>query len=144
MVDVRKGEDGKAVRRRAVAKAILSLAKLGLTFVHIKGDSSATVGGRRVEMPAIFHQALLLAPAAGLRTFDLVHLAAAKYSRLQGNELGSFVTGDRDFLRNRKELSRIIGFPILTPIEYLECFRLLPVQKRVGQAQQKPLGRDPD
>jgi len=119
-IQMRKGDDEKDVRRKAVGKAILNLSKLGLYFVHMPGDSSAPTGGSRVEMPAIFQQALILASGVGLRSFDLVHLAAAKYSRLEDPELGAFVTGDADFLRRKGELAEITGTPILSPKEYVE------------------------
>lgn len=120
IVAIHKTDNEAEIRSSAVARAILGLSKLGLSFVHIPGDSSAPIDGRKVEMPAVFHQALLLGPLAGLKSFDLVHLAAAKYSRLAGSELGAFVTGDSDFLRKKKDLSRIVCVPILSPKEYVE------------------------
>ena len=89
-------------------------------FVHVPCDSSAPIDGTRVEMPATFHQALLLASGVGLRSFDLVHLAAAKHSHLTDPDLGAFVTGDSDFLGRKKELALVIGIPILSPKEYVE------------------------
>ncbi|MBI3116396.1 MAG: hypothetical protein HYZ12_03560 [Thaumarchaeota archaeon] len=52
---------------------------------------------------------------------DLFHLAAAKYlSMMTDSDLGAFVTGDSDFLNKKKELSKLIGVPILSPKEYVE------------------------
>ena len=77
-------------------------------------------------MPAIFEQALLLESLAGLRSFDLLHLAAAKYRSLgaDSSEIGAFVTGDSDFLLRKKELSQIVGIPMLSPKEYVEALGL--------------------
>ena len=36
------------------------------------------------------------------------------------SELGAFVTGDKDFLSNKKELSEIMKMPIFSPKEYVE------------------------
>jgi predicted nucleic acid-binding protein len=119
-IRMRKGDDEKEVRRRAVGRAIIRLSRLGLRFIHAPGDSSALIDGSRVEMPVTFHQALLLASIVGLRSFDLVHLAAAKYSHLRDSDLGAFVTGDSDFLRRKRELAQVIGMPMLSPKEYVE------------------------
>ncbi|TLX98608.1 MAG: type II toxin-antitoxin system VapC family toxin [Thaumarchaeota archaeon] len=119
-IRIRKGDDERDVRRRAVGRAILNLSRLGLKFIHILGDSSTPMDSYKVEMPAIFHQALLLASDVGLKSFDLVHLAAARYSGQMDSNVGAFVTGDRGFLRKKKDLSRIIGMPVLSPKEYVE------------------------
>ena len=119
-IPIRKGDDEKEVRQSAVSKAILDISNLGLTFVHIPGDSSMPIDGSTIEMPAAFHQALLLASSVGLRAFDLVHLASARYSSLSHSDLSAFVTGDSDFLSKKKELTRILEMPILSPKEYVE------------------------
>jgi predicted nucleic acid-binding protein len=123
-IQIHKGDDEKEVRRRAVGKAILSLSRLGLGFIHLPGDSSAPIDSHKVEMPAIFHQALLLASKIGLRSFDLVHLATAKYSSLTDSEVSAFVTGDAAFLRQKKDLSDLIDMPILSPREFIQAIGL--------------------
>jgi len=40
------------------------------------------------------------------------------------NNLGAFVTGDNEFLSNKKELSGIMGMPILSPEEYVDVLGL--------------------
>lgn len=119
-IQIRKGDDGKGIKRRAVSKAILNLSRLSLNFIHMPGDSLAAIDSNNIEMPAIFQQALLLTSSVGLRSFDLLHLASAKYSSLIDSDLGAFVTGDSDFLLRKKEISQIIGIPVLSPKEYAE------------------------
>ncbi len=119
-IRIHKGDDEKEIRQMAVSKIIRNLSRLGLTFIHVLGDSSAPIDEIEVEMPAIFHQALLLASTIGLRSFDLVHLAAAKYASLMDSDKGSFITGDMDFLSGKRELSKVIGMPVLSPKEYVE------------------------
>ena len=53
-IQIRKGDNEEEIRRRAVGKAILSLSRLGLEFIHIPGDSSAPIDSLKVEIPTSF------------------------------------------------------------------------------------------
>ena len=55
---------------------------------------------------------------------DLIHLAAVRHAKRMNRELGVFVTGDKGFLSNKKELSEIIGMSILSPKEYVRVLGL--------------------
>lgn len=118
-VKIYTGDDEREVRSIAISKAILSLSKLGLTFIHNPGDAATVMDGITVDMPMILNQALLLAYSVGLRSFDLVHLAAAKHSKQTGRELSAFVTGDSDFLAKKSVISQILETPVLSPPEYV-------------------------
>ncbi|MBI3023728.1 MAG: type II toxin-antitoxin system VapC family toxin [Thaumarchaeota archaeon] len=117
----RKGEDAEEMIKLTIAKVIKDFSKLRLRFADPTGDYSFSLNSsQEVRMPALFHQAFALT-TTGLRTLDLFHLAAAKYlSMMTDSDLGAFVTGDSDFLYKKKELSKLIGVPILSPKEYVE------------------------
>lgn len=119
-IKIYKGDNEKEVRSAAIGKAILTLSRLGLSFIHSSGDAYMVLDGITVDMPMILNQALLIAYSAGLRSFDLVHLAAAKHSKQTGSQLSAFVTGDSDFLTKKIAISQILETPILSPREYVQ------------------------
>jgi len=53
-----------------------------------------------------------------------MHIAAAKHAKQADGNLGALVTGDTDFLRKKQELSKIIGMPVLSPVEYIAALGL--------------------
>jgi hypothetical protein len=74
-------------------------------------------------MPAVFGNALGLS-TVGLKTLDLIHLSAAKYCKETVSELAGFLTGDNDFLLQKKTLSERIGIPFLSPKEFVQIYAL--------------------
>lgn len=118
-IRIYKGDNEREIRSAAISKAILNLSKLGLGFIHNRGDISTTINEMTVEMPMILNQALLLSYSVGLRTFDLVHLAAAKYANQTGSKLSAFVTGDSDFLNKKSVISQVLEMQVLSPAEYV-------------------------
>lgn len=102
-----------------VIKTIQKLASLNVNFVQISGDVRFFVPEVETSVPAIFDEAFLVSFLIPLRTFDLMHVAAAKHAKQADGRLGALVTGDADFIRKKQELSKIIGMPILSPKEYV-------------------------
>jgi predicted nucleic acid-binding protein len=119
-IRIRKGEDETHLRSIAISKVLVTLSKLGVTFISSQGDTITVMEDVNVEMPIMFSQALILAYSVGLRTLDLMHVAAARNVRQAGTELSAFVTGDSDFVNRKDRISQILGTPVLTP---LECLR---------------------
>lgn len=111
---------GQGQGRGPVISALLKrLAGLGLAFVHPPGDARFPVGEATVTMPAILHLALNLSFRLGLRSLDCIHLAALMHARSAlEEEVGFFVTGDRDFLDRRKELREVTGCSFADPDEF--------------------------
>ncbi len=117
------GEEGmsESERKIFIIKAIGKLASLKPRFVHLAGDSPPFLRSVRTDLPQIFSEAILMSLLIPLRTFDLIHLAAARYAKQTNQELGAFVTGDNGLLSKKEELTRIIGMPILSPKEYVQA-----------------------
>jgi len=116
----RGAEEGERERKVFIVRILRRLAGLRAKFVNISGDTQISVKGIRANLPSVFNEAILLSLKSTLRTLDLVHLAAARHAKRMNNELGAFVTGDKEFLSGKKELSEIIGMPLLSPREYVE------------------------
>ena len=102
-----------------VVKTIQKLASLNVRFIQIAGDASFLVPEVQSSVPAIFDEAILVSFLIPLRTFDLMHVAAAKHAKQADARLGALVTGDADFIRKKQELAKIIGMPVLSPKEYV-------------------------
>jgi len=115
---IRGGADRE--RMAFIIETLKRFAALGIRFIHVSGDSPIAVRNIHATMPSIFNEAIILSLQTTLRTFDLIHLAAAKYAKQTNHELGAFVTGDREFLSRKDELSKIMEMPILSPKEYME------------------------
>jgi len=107
-------------RRVFVVRTLRRLAGLKTKFVNITGDTRLSIRGIEASLPSVFNEALLLSLRSPLKTLDLIHLAAAKRAKQVNSELGAFVTGDKDFLSSKKELSEIMKIPIFSPQEYVE------------------------
>ena len=115
----RKRESGEEARAKAVAKILQELGKLRLVYASPSGDYPLPLDGRGLVMPPMLHQALTLT-FLGLRTLDLLHLASARHARRTGEDLRGFVTGDNDFIDNRRALANVIDMPILSPRDLVE------------------------
>jgi len=75
-----------------------------------------------VVMPAIFRESLSIALRVDMKSFDLIHLSAAKYAKEAFKApIQAFVTGDDDFLDQKDKLSKIADFPL--PNFRLSCLR---------------------
>ncbi len=111
-------------RKIFVIKALRRLASFKITFINIAGESPSLIRSVKANLPELFNEAILLSLLTSLRTFDLMHLAAARYAKQMNPELGAFVTGDGEFLTRKGELSGLIGLPILSPKEYVEALGL--------------------
>jgi len=107
-----------------VIKTIQKLASLGVKFVQISGDTRFLIPEVEISVPAIFDEAILVSFLCPLRTFDLMHVAAAKHAKQADESLGALVTGDTDFIRKKQELAKIIGMPVLSPMEYVVALGL--------------------
>jgi predicted nucleic acid-binding protein len=116
----RAAESSARKRNVFIVRTMRRLAGLGTKFINIAGDTPLSVKGVRANLPGVFNEAILLSLRSTLRTLDLVHLAAARHARRMNNELWAFVTGDREFLSSKKELSEILGMPVLSPKEYAD------------------------
>lgn len=103
-----------------VIKLLRKLSGLKVKFINIPGDVPVTIRNIQANIPSIFNEAILLSTQTALRTFDLIHIASARYAKQINNELGAFVTGDGELLNKKEGLSRIIGMPILSPSQYVE------------------------
>ena len=114
-----EGEDKD--RRVFIIRAIISLVDLKIKFIHIAGDTPIAVKNIQATLPSIFNDAFMMSLHTPLRTFDLMHLAAARHAKQMNPELGAFVTGDREFLSRKQELAKIIKMPVLSPQEYVEA-----------------------
>ncbi|MDG6940251.1 MAG: hypothetical protein JRN39_07615 [Nitrososphaerota archaeon] len=116
---VKRGENVEEVMKQAISKLLKDLSNLRLKFADTSGDYSFTMDTQQVRMPALFQQALEFTTTR-LRTLDLFHLASVRHLSLSHFDVDAFVTGDSDFLSKKKELSKIIGMPVLSPKEYVE------------------------
>lgn len=115
-------ESEKKLRKVFIIRVLKNLNVVGVKFVNMTGDTPVSVKGIQATIPSVMNDGILLSLECSLRTLDLIHLAAARYAKRVNADLDAFVTGDKDFLTNRKELFEILGMPILSPNEYLETF----------------------
>ncbi|MHB8567873.1 MAG: type II toxin-antitoxin system VapC family toxin [Nitrososphaerales archaeon] len=120
LYESRRGDGRK--KKIFVVGMLMRLATLRIRFVNIAGDSPIPVKGINASLPSIFNESILLSLQCSLKTLDLIHLAAGRHAKRMNSELDAFVTGDKGFLSNKKELSGIIGMPVLSPKEYVESF----------------------
>jgi predicted nucleic acid-binding protein len=127
LYQAKKGERRTKERKVFIVRTLQRLAELGTRFINIAGDTPISVKGIRADIPSVFNEAILLSLRSTLRSLDLIHLAAARHAKRVNNELGAFVTGDKEFLSNKRELSEIIGMPVLSPREYVDG---LGIEKR--------------
>lgn len=111
-------------RKVFIIRALRRIAGLKTRFIHIAGDTPLSVRGVQATIPSVFNEAILLSLQSNLRSLDLIHLAAARHAKRMNGELGAFVTGDEEFLADKKELAEIVGMPILSPREYVEALGL--------------------
>ena len=120
----KKGETVEESRNIAIAKILKEISSYHLRFSNPSGDYSLKLdSNREITMPAIFENALSVS-TTGLKTLDLIHLGAAKYSKEVVTELAGFVTGDNDFLRQKRNLSSRIGIPIISPEEFVQILKI--------------------
>lgn len=125
LYDKARGEKGTDKERKIfIIKTLGRLASLKTKFIHITGDSSIAVRNIQASLPGIFNEAILLSLQTPLRTLDLMHLAAARHAKQMNSELEAFVTGDRELLLRKQELSKLIRMPILSPKEYVKALGL--------------------
>jgi predicted nucleic acid-binding protein len=113
-------------RQVLMIKLVQRLLSLNIEFVHLSGDLPLSIVGstRVIMLPSLFNEAVLISLLAPLRTFDLMHIAAAKNAKQKNQALRAFVTGDGELIRRKLELSRIIGMPVLSPREYVQALGL--------------------
>jgi predicted nucleic acid-binding protein len=111
-------------RKVFIVKALQRLARLRTKFINLSGDTPISVKEIEANLPSIFNEAINLSLRSTLRTLDLIHLAAARHAKHMNVNLGAFVTGDNEFLSHKKELSGIMGMPVLSPKEYVEALGL--------------------
>lgn len=109
-------------KRAFVIKMIRKLGLLRPNFINIPGDKHVSIKGVQAILPSAFDEGILLSLECNLKTLDLIHLAAARYSKRMNNKLAAFVTGDEGFLSDKARLSGIIDMPILSPKEYVDSF----------------------
>lgn len=118
------GKSRERERKLFIVRILKRLAGLRTKFINIAGDLPLSVRRINASLPSVFNEAILLSLESPLKTLDLIHLAAARHAKRRNNELGAFVTGDKEFLTKKKELSEIIGMPVLSPREYVEVLGL--------------------
>jgi predicted nucleic acid-binding protein len=111
-------------RRTFVVKTLKILARLGVKFVHIAGDSTLALGGGQVHAPSIINESLLLSVQTTLRTLDLMHIAAARHAKQNNPEIGAFVTGDDGILSLKEQLFVVAGMPFISPRDYVQSLGL--------------------
>ena len=102
------GADPKMRRGVFISALLKRLVGLRIHFLHLKGDiPMRTVGD--IVLPSLFKDALTLSFKVGLKSFDLVHLSAAKYAKETLEvQLTNFVTSDKDFLTKRRALNELL------------------------------------
>lgn len=120
LYDARKGVGSSSAERNAfVLKSLETMGRLKIRFISILGDSPLSIGPSQIMVPSLFYDAIRLAFSAPLRSLDLIHLASARYAKIENQEIEAFVTGDSDFLSKSVLLSEILGMPVLSPQEFL-------------------------
>jgi len=121
----RRKDKGPEQRKMFIIKTLRGLAALRVRFIHLSGDIPMPVGSARVNMPALLVDSMFLSFLTGLRTLDLMHIAAARHAKqIDSKELGAFVTGDAELLAGKDEISKIIEMPVLSPKEYVRALGL--------------------
>jgi len=112
-------------RRRLIGALLKRLLSLNIHLINLPGDTRMKLLREDVEMPAIFRESLSIALRVGMKSFDLIHLSAAKYAKEALKvPIQAFVTGDDDFLDQKDKLSKIVDFPFLSPDEYASAIGL--------------------
>jgi len=112
-------------RRRLIGALLKRLLSLNIHLINLPGDTRMKLLREDVEMPAIFRESLSIALRVGMKSFDLIHLSAAKYAREALKvPIQAFVTGDDDFLDQKDKLAKIVDFPFLSPDEYVSALGL--------------------
>jgi len=120
-----KKDKGPEQRKMFVIKILRGLAALGVKFIHLSGDIPIQLGNAKVDMPALLADSMFLSFLTGLRTLDLMHIAAARHAKqIDRKELGAFVTGDVELMAGKDEISKIIEMPVLSPKEYVRALGL--------------------
>lgn len=121
----RKKDKSPEQRKIFVIKALRGLASLRVKFIHLSGDIPLPLGNAKVDLPALLADSIFLSFLTGLRTLDLMHIAAARHAKqIDSKELGAFVTGDAELLAGKDEISKIIEMPVLSPKEYVQALGL--------------------
>jgi len=116
----KKGMKSEKERKVFIVRSLRRLAGLKTKFINISGDTHLSIRGIEATLPSVFNEAVLLSLRSRLKTLDLIHLAAAKHAKQVNAELNALVTGDKDFLSNKKELSEIVKMPVFSPREYVD------------------------
>lgn len=111
-------------RKTFVAKTLKKLIGLRIKFVEIAGDTPIVFGNTQIQVPNMLHEPIVLSIQTALRTLDLMHVAAARHAKQENAEMGAFVTGDRELLLMKDQLSKIAGMPIVSPREYVKSLGL--------------------
>ncbi len=125
LYETKRGPRGREKEREVfIVRILRRLAGLITKFINIAGDTPVSIRRINTSLPSVFNEAILLSVQSSLKTLDLIHLAAAKHAKQKNNDLGVFVTGDKEFLSKKEELSEIIGMPLLSPREYVEVLGL--------------------
>ncbi len=73
-----------------------------------------------LSMPENIFEASMMAPALGLKTLDLMHIACAKMIREVSPDLKYFVTLDQNILDSKDEIKASAGFQPVTPQELVD------------------------
>ena len=121
----RKKSKGPEQRKMFVIKTLRGLAALRVSFIQLSGDIPIPLGNAKVNMPALLADSIFLSLLTGLRTLDLMHIAAARHAKqIDSKELAAFVTGDAELLAGKDEISKIIEMPVLSPNEYVQALGL--------------------
>ena len=115
----RRTRGSEKERKVFVVRAVGRLGGLKIKFINVAGDGPSPIKGVQANLPSVFNEAILLSLRTGLRTLDLIHLAAARNAKLMNPGLGAFVTGDGEFLSNARQLADIVGMPMMSPREYV-------------------------
>jgi len=107
-------------REKLISSLLKRLVKLNLRFINIPGETVLKIANKNIDIPILFKDALLMAYEIGLKSFDIIHLATLKYCiDVLSIPVEAFVTGDTDFLNNRKNLENLFGTIFITPDEYV-------------------------
>lgn len=121
----RKKDKGPEQRKMFIFKTLRGLVALRVRFIQLSGDIPMPLGNVKVDMPSLLVESMFLSFLTGLRTLDLMHIAAARHAKqIDSKELGAFVTGDEELLAGKDEISKIIEMPVLSPKEYVRALGL--------------------
>jgi predicted nucleic acid-binding protein len=108
-----------------VVKMLKTFADLGVKLVHMEGDLPFTLGNIKTNVPSIINESISLSIHLPLRTLDLFHVAAARHAKQNNHDLGTFVTGDKEILLMKDDLSQFTGLAFLSPKEYTRSIGLI-------------------